>query len=598
MRPRLPALLTAPLLLAFAACSDRMPTEVAEGPVTIALDVVGGDGQSGIAGEELPTPIVVRVTTTSSNKRVSPVANVPVSFVVTEGDGRFYAGATLTDRDGYASDYWTLGGAAGPQKAEARAVIGQIATKQVYGTFAAMATPGPAQKLAFIAQASNASPGAAISPAIKVAVQDTRGNTVTTTTASITVAIATGTGTPGAVLSGTKTRTATAGVASFDDLAVDLAGLGYVLEATASGLTGATSGAFAVVSNPQLPVVVTVPAAGQVDQAGLVAVASGGSGSGSYSYASLTPTVCTVASTSGVIAAKAVGLCYLTATKAGDANYGPTTSQPAWFMVSPGLQAPVLLTVPAAAQVGQAGLVAVASGGSGTGSYSYASETPSVCTVASSTGEITAVAAGTCRLTATRAPDANYLYPVTSTAHSFDITKGTQAPVLLPVPSDAPVGTGFQAVASGGSGTGAFSYSGLTPAQCQVRPDGWVEFYHVGTCSLTATKAEDAAYLAATSEVVSITVEKGDQNPPVMWGGPEWAFLGDPDIWVVLGGGNGAGAYFMASTTPDVCTVASDGHVTTVAAGLCAIELGRYGDDDYIEARGTVEIDIRPLPEP
>src|SRR5207244_7002577 len=68
-------------------------------------------------------------------------------------------------------------------------------------------TSGPVQptaaKLAFIVQPSNAVAGAAITPAMQVAVQDAQGNTVTTATTSITVAI--GTRPSRRLHSGTKT---------------------------------------------------------------------------------------------------------------------------------------------------------------------------------------------------------------------------------------------------------------------------------------------------------------------------------------------------------------------------------------------------------
>jgi len=126
-------------------CQDRLPTAEPESQATIGLDVVSGGGQQGYAGEELPIAVVVRVTSTKTvgtDKKVTPVVGVPVNFVVTQGGGSFYAGATLTDQDGYASDYWTLGPAVGTQTAEARAVTGQTGTRSVYGGFSATAVSG------------------------------------------------------------------------------------------------------------------------------------------------------------------------------------------------------------------------------------------------------------------------------------------------------------------------------------------------------------------------------------------------------------------------------------------------------------------------
>src|SRR5947199_184640 len=100
----------------------------------------------------------------------------------------------------------------------------------------------PAAKLVFTVQPSNAAAGAAITPAVQVAVQDAQGNTVTTATTSITVAI--GTNPASGTLSGTTTVAAVNGVATFSNLSINKTGTGYTLTASATGLTGATSSAF------------------------------------------------------------------------------------------------------------------------------------------------------------------------------------------------------------------------------------------------------------------------------------------------------------------------------------------------------------------
>jgi hypothetical protein len=99
-------------------------------------------------------------------------------------------------------------------------------------------TVGAPAALAFVGQPSDVVSGAAISPAVRVAVMDAYGNLVTTSTDAITLAISSGT------LGGTLTVNAVGGVASFADLTVDLAGT-YTLQATAGTLT-ATSSAFSV----------------------------------------------------------------------------------------------------------------------------------------------------------------------------------------------------------------------------------------------------------------------------------------------------------------------------------------------------------------
>ena len=107
-------------------------------------------------------------------------------------------------------------------------------------------TVGAAAKLGFVQQPTQSSGGVTITPAITVAVQDLGGNRVTGATNSIAIAILSG----GGSLSGTTPRSAVSGLATFDDLSIDLAGNGYTLRATTSGLTGVTSNAFNIIVGP------------------------------------------------------------------------------------------------------------------------------------------------------------------------------------------------------------------------------------------------------------------------------------------------------------------------------------------------------------
>ena len=103
---------------------------------------------------------------------------------------------------------------------------------------------GVPAELAFTVQPSNVVAGSAISPSVKVTVEDGAGNPVNTATNSITIAI--GTNPSSGTLGGTLTAAAVNGVATFSTLNINNAGSGYTLTAGASGLTGATSTAFNV----------------------------------------------------------------------------------------------------------------------------------------------------------------------------------------------------------------------------------------------------------------------------------------------------------------------------------------------------------------
>ena len=103
---------------------------------------------------------------------------------------------------------------------------------------------GTATKLAFVTQPTSADINTAISPAVQVAIEDAQGNVVTSSSAPVTLVFGANPG--GATLGGTPTVAAVSGVASFPDLTINVAALGYTVSATSSGLVSAASTAFNV----------------------------------------------------------------------------------------------------------------------------------------------------------------------------------------------------------------------------------------------------------------------------------------------------------------------------------------------------------------
>jgi N-acetylneuraminic acid mutarotase len=109
---------------------------------------------------------------------------------------------------------------------------------------------GPARQLVFTAQPTPPGwppAGVAITPGFAVVAQDSLGNMDVTFGRDVTLAITAGTGTPGTVLQGATTETAAAGVATFGNVIIDSAGVGYRLTATATGVNAATSATFNIV---------------------------------------------------------------------------------------------------------------------------------------------------------------------------------------------------------------------------------------------------------------------------------------------------------------------------------------------------------------
>jgi len=192
--------------------------------------------QSDTVGLPVAVPPSVLVRDAGNN----PVAGVAVTFAVTGGGGSILpATPVITDASGIATlTSWTLGDTARTYTVTATAT--GLSGSPV--TFTATGTAGAPAALDFSVQPTDASAGGNIAPPVRVRVLDAKGNLVSTATTSVTLAI--GNNPAGGTLNGTTTQLAAVGVAVFSGLSINIAGTGYTLIATATGLVPATSAAF------------------------------------------------------------------------------------------------------------------------------------------------------------------------------------------------------------------------------------------------------------------------------------------------------------------------------------------------------------------
>jgi hypothetical protein len=157
-------------------------------------------------------------------------ATVPADYQFTLADGgmhTFGAGATL-----YTAGNWDV-------------TATDTVTASITGSATVTVSPAAADHLLFLQQPTDTAAGQTISPVI-VEVVDQFGN-VETGDNSDTITLSLGTNPSGGTLSGTLTLTVVNGVATFSDLSIDLAGMGYTLHATVGGgLPDVDSNAFNV----------------------------------------------------------------------------------------------------------------------------------------------------------------------------------------------------------------------------------------------------------------------------------------------------------------------------------------------------------------
>ena len=218
-------LLTSGALLAALGCgAGDLTLPGATGPATDLL-LISGDEQSAEPGDDLPSPLVVRVVDGQGN----PVRSAAVNWVVGAGGGSVSPGTVQTDTAGLASAQLTLGESVGVNTVNA--VVSGLETV----TFTASATGGGGgsfgpDHLEFMLQPTVAFAGQRLTPPVIVAVVDQNGEVVRDYKVKIEVVLAAGSGS----LDGKRERDTKDGVATFDDLKLHEAGLGKVLRAAAA----------------------------------------------------------------------------------------------------------------------------------------------------------------------------------------------------------------------------------------------------------------------------------------------------------------------------------------------------------------------------
>ncbi|HEX8431718.1 MAG TPA: hypothetical protein VF625_10530, partial [Longimicrobium sp.] len=124
------------LVLALTACSGDGPSLPPLTSATTRITIVGGNNQSTPVAQQLPEPLVVKVTDEDGNPRQGVLLN----FVVPDAEcGRPFAGSAVTDAQGEARERWDLGTRAKKCQMEARAVDQKTGTPLVFATFEATA---------------------------------------------------------------------------------------------------------------------------------------------------------------------------------------------------------------------------------------------------------------------------------------------------------------------------------------------------------------------------------------------------------------------------------------------------------------------------
>ena len=241
MQPRAGSILLAAtiLLVALVSCKDSTNPDPLGPPASFVI--MSGNQQDDTVGQELPQPLVARITDASG----TAVPGAVVSFVVTSGGGSVFSPAVQANAQGIVQNRWTLGtSTAAAQEVEVRSVNPNTGAPIVFGRFQATARPDrPATLTKTDGDGQQGTAGAKLANALRVRVTDQYGNPVPGVTVAWAIA-----GGGGSVSAPTST-TNTTGHAAAEWTLGPAAGQGSVT-ATVAGLSAQSFSAFAAAGTP------------------------------------------------------------------------------------------------------------------------------------------------------------------------------------------------------------------------------------------------------------------------------------------------------------------------------------------------------------
>ena len=286
-------------------------------------------------------------------------------------------------------------------------------------------------------------------------------------------------------------------------------------------------------------------------------------------YKSATPSICTVDDSS--VTAVGIGVCRITASQAGNANYLAATEVTKSFTVSRAPQT-ITFTPPAGLVYGET-TVLTATVPSGL-PVSFKTNTPKLCGLQGST--LIAVGVGSCSITVEQNGNEYYL-PAPAVNQYINIGKAPQT-IAFNAPGGIVYGESATLSANASSGL-AITFTTNTPGYCSVA-SSTVTGVGAGACSITANQGGNEFYLPAPAITQVFNVTPASQTI---------TFINIP---ASLTYGTGASISATATSglpvsfstsTPEVCSVGSS-TVTGVGVGTCIVTANQAGNVNYLSA--------------
>ena len=337
---------------------------------------------------------------------------------------------------------------------------------------------------------------------------------------------------------------------------------------------------------------------------------TGGSGTGALTYSvdSSSTSVCSVNASTGAVTDITAGTCTIIATKAGDANYAPSTQstiitfnkidQAAFTLVA----AKTALAATTTALDTTTVSISPTALGSGTGAVTYVvdANSASVCSISGTT--VTEITPGSCVINATKAADVNY--NVATSSVTLTITKGNQAALTgywywNPINFDPAAGADNYYITGGGTGSGDLKFT-IDPASVSIckainRPGVptqlQISTLTAGSCKLSVYKDGGVAWNNSNTLTDTFVINKIGQA--ALTATPSVTALGyfgptnNNTFTVSTSGGTGAGATSLTINTVS-STICADATVPggpltikTIGIGVCYLTATKATDVSY-----------------
>jgi Bacterial Ig-like domain (group 1)/Invasin, domain 3/Bacterial Ig-like domain (group 2)/Calcineurin-like phosphoesterase len=213
---------------------------------SVTITVVHGEASASLSTISAPASItassgssLATITVTARDEQGNPDSGVSVVLTASGSGNTLTQPLGLTNASGIATG--TLSSTVAEAKILSASVDNGTGIEQMDTL---VVNPAAASKLAFVTQPSITQTSNAITPPVQVSILDQFGNLRAGATNMVTLAILNNPGS--GTLSGTLSKAAVAGVATFADLSINLPGNPYTLQATSGSLTPATSAGFEI----------------------------------------------------------------------------------------------------------------------------------------------------------------------------------------------------------------------------------------------------------------------------------------------------------------------------------------------------------------